>query len=102
MILKDSVNVYLATRALLMLVRYGEFPNGKLIRNSVKKIAIPGMGTGVGRIPYDICALQMKKAVDDFYYEKIKFPGSWYEAQKNHQLLYRKTTTNLRHDNENK
>ena len=59
------------------------------------------MGTGVGRLPYDICALQMKKAVDDFYYEKIKFPGSWYEAQKNHQLLYRKTTTDLQRDNEN-
>lgn len=101
MILKNSVNVYLATRALLMLVRYGKFPDGKLIRDSVKKIAIPGMGTGVGRLPYDICALQMKKAVDDFYYEKFKFPGSWYEAQKNHQLLYRKNTTDLQLDNEN-
>ena len=100
MILRNSVNVYLATRALLLLVRYGEFQDGKLIRDSVKKVAIPGMGTGVGRVPLDICALQMKKAVDDFYYEKLKFPNSWYEAQKSHQLLYQKITTDLQIDNE--
>ena len=100
MILKNSVNVYLAMRALLMLVRYDQFPDGTLIRDTIKKIAIPGMGTGVGRIPYEISALQMRKAVDDFYYEKIKFPGSWYEAQKNHQLLYRKKITDLQIDNE--
>jgi O-acetyl-ADP-ribose deacetylase (regulator of RNase III) len=95
MLLKDSVNVYLATKAVLMLVKYGMFSNGGLIREKVNKIAIPGMGTGVGRLPYEICALQMKKAVDDIYYEKYKFPKTWYEAQKNHQLLYRKSTTDL-------
>ena len=65
------------------------------IREKVKKLAIPGMGTGVGRLPYEICALQMKKAVDDIYYEKYTFPKTWYEAQKNHQLLYRKSTSDL-------
>jgi O-acetyl-ADP-ribose deacetylase (regulator of RNase III) len=82
------------------LVRYGEFQDGKLIRDSVKKVAIPGMGTGVGRLPFEICALQMKKAVDDFYYEKLKFPTSWYEAQKSHQLLYQKITTDLQIDDQ--
>ena len=98
MILRNSANIYLATRAVLKLVRYGKFPDGKLVRENVKKIAIPGMGTGVGRLPFDICALQMKKAVDDFYYEKFEFPKSWDEAQKNHQLLYRKKTTDLQFD----
>jgi O-acetyl-ADP-ribose deacetylase (regulator of RNase III) len=95
MILKESVNVYLATRAVLLLVKYGTFSNGSLIREKVKKLAIPGMGTGVGRFSYEICALQMKKAVDNFFYEKYHFPKTWYEAQKNHQLLYRKSTTDL-------
>ena len=98
MILRDSVNVYLATRAILVLVKHDKFPNGTLINEKVKKIAIPGMGTGVGRLPYDICALQMKKAVEDIYYEKYKFPSTWYEAQKNHQLLYQKKTTDLQFD----
>lgn len=98
MILRDSVNVYLATRAILVLVKHDKFPNGTLINEQVKKIAIPGMGTGVGRLPYDICALQMKKAVEDIYYEKYKFPSTWYEAQKNHQLLYQKKTTDLQFD----
>ena len=95
MILKESVNVYLATKAVLVLLKYGIFSNGSLIREKVNKIAIPGMGTGVGRLPYEICALQMKKAVDDIYYEKYTFPKTWYEAQKNHQLLYRKSTSDL-------
>lgn len=95
MILRDSVNIYLAIRAILLLVKHGEFPDGTLIKEKVKIIAIPGMGTGVGRLPHHICALQMKKAVDDYYYEKYQFPKSWMEAQKIHQLLYRKETTDL-------
>ena len=95
MILKESVNVYLATKAVLLLGKYGTFSDGKVINKKVSKIAIPGMGTGVGRLPYEICALQMKRAVDDFFYENYEFPKSWYEAQKKHQLLYKTTTSDL-------
>ncbi len=95
MILKDSVNIYLATRAVLILVKFGKFPNGSFINEKVKTIAFPGMGTGVGRVPYDICALQMRKAVEDIFYEKYNFPKTWREAQKIHQLLYRNDTPDL-------
>jgi O-acetyl-ADP-ribose deacetylase (regulator of RNase III) len=88
MILKDAINIYLATRAALVLVKFGKLPDGSKISNRVKVIAIPGMGTGVGRVPYDICALQMKKAVDDIFYEKYEFPKSWREAQRAHQSLF--------------
>jgi len=64
MILKDSVNIYLATRAVLILVKFGKFSNGTFINEKVKTIAIPGMGTGVGRVPYDICALQMNYYIE--------------------------------------
>ena len=95
MILKDSVNIYLATRAVLILVKYGKFSNGTFINEKVKSIAFPGMGTGVGRVPYDICALQMRRAVKDIFYENYEFPKTWREAQKNHQLLYRNDTPDL-------
>ena len=95
MILKNLVNVYLATRAIFLLVKYGKFKNGNLIKEKVKKIAIPGMGTGVGKLPYDICALQMKRAIDEIFYEKYEFPKTWQEAQKRHQLLYRQNIKNM-------
>ncbi|MFX1313342.1 MAG: macro domain-containing protein [Promethearchaeota archaeon] len=98
MILYNSVNVYLATRAAIVLVKYGKFKNGNLIKEKVKRIAFPGMGTGVGKVPYDICALQMKKAIDDIFYEKYKFPKNWREAQKRHQLMYRENFKDLQFD----
>ena len=78
-------NVKLATKAAL--------ETG--IKLKLRTIGIPGMGTGVGRLPHDMCALQMKKAVDDYFYDKYEFPKSWMEAQRNHQLLYRKKITDL-------
>lgn len=83
-----SVNVYLATRAVLLLMKYGTFSNGEAISKIVQRVAIPGMGTGVGRFPPSLCAKQMKQAIDDVIIEKFTFPTSWSDAQKRHQLLY--------------
>ncbi len=57
MILKNSVNPYLAARAALLLVKYEVFKEGHLkgesIRDYVESIALPGLGTGVGQVgPY--------------------------------------------------
>ena len=83
-----SVNVYLATRAVLLLIKFGSFPDGRAIDKIVKRVAIPGMGTGVGGFPPAICAKQMKQAVDDILRGSFTFPTSWIEAQTRHQLLY--------------
>jgi O-acetyl-ADP-ribose deacetylase (regulator of RNase III) len=48
---------------------------------------LSGMGTGVGRVPPEICARQMKQAVNDVL-EDREFPRSWSDAQIRHQLLY--------------
>jgi O-acetyl-ADP-ribose deacetylase (regulator of RNase III) len=95
MILKDTVNVYLAIRAVLILVKHGTFLDKSPIKEKVKSVAIPGMGTGVGRVPYDLCAIQMKQAVDDIFYEKYEFPTSWSDAQKSHQKLYSSNVRDL-------
>ena len=88
MILNETVNVYLATRAVILLVRHGRFPDGRPIGDVVRTIAVPGMGTGVGMVPPAICARQMKAAVDDALLKPTSFPSSWMEAQIRHQLLY--------------
>ena len=88
MILSETVNVYLAIRGLLLLVKYGQFEEGTAIREKVQTIALPGMGTGVGQVSPDIFARQMKQAVEEVIEEKNGFPTSWWEAAKRHQLLY--------------
>jgi O-acetyl-ADP-ribose deacetylase (regulator of RNase III) len=86
MILKDSVNVYLASRAIFSLLKN---------ETRINTVSISGLGTGVGKVPYDICAKQMKQAYDHVWLEKFVFPDTWSEAQKNHQLLYSKTYRDL-------
>jgi O-acetyl-ADP-ribose deacetylase (regulator of RNase III) len=88
----ETVNPYLATRAVLLLVKNGTFPRGehagKRISERVESIAFPGMGTGVGRVPFDVCARQVRAAIDDVILDKFQFPQSWAEASENHQRLY--------------
>ncbi len=54
MILSNSVNPYLAMRAVLLLIKNGTFASGMLqgerISDAVKSVAFPGLGTGVGRV----------------------------------------------------
>ncbi|MCL4872397.1 MAG: macro domain-containing protein [Anaerolineae bacterium] len=83
-----SVNIYLATRAVLLLMKFGTFSDGTVINTVVQQVAIPGMGTGVGRFPPAICAKQMKQAVDDILLDQHEFPTTWSQAQERHQLLY--------------
>ena len=79
MILKDTVNVYLASKAIFYLLKK---------ESRIKTITISGLGTGVGQIPYDICAKQMKQAYTDIWLNEYTFPNNWHDAQTRHQLLY--------------
>ncbi|MBP0016823.1 MAG: macro domain-containing protein [Cyanobacteria bacterium SBLK] len=92
MILKDSINPYLAARAVLLLIKYGIFENGilegELISQAVQTVAFPGLGTGVGRIGVNTCAYQVRKAIEVVLLEKDIFPQSWLDAQQRHQKLY--------------
>jgi len=88
----DTVNPYLATRAVLLLARHGLFASGpragQKISDHVRSIAFPGMGTGVGSVPPAIAARQMRAAIDDGLRSKARLPKSWDEASEGHQLLY--------------
>lgn len=92
MILKETVNPYLAARAALLLVKHGRFDRepfaGEAIASVVRTIAFPGMGTGVGQVGPNICARQMRAAIDEVVLEKATVPQTWADAQSRHQLLY--------------
>lgn len=77
MILKDTVNVYLAIKGLLNLLR---------VNSQIKTVALSGMGTGVGQLPPEIFTRQMNQAIID--HKSLLYPNSWHEAQEKHQDLY--------------
>lgn len=89
---RETVAPYLAMRAALLLARHGAFPDGPLagqpVADHVKTLAFPGLGTGVGRVPPETCARQMRAAVEEHLLEGYRLPTSWAEASERHQLLY--------------
>lgn len=79
---KDSVNVYLATKAAIICawkLRY------------INSIVFPGMGIGVGRVPHDICVKQMLTAIKEVMLGIGGMPNTFLEAQEQHQSLYNLT-----------
>jgi len=65
---KESINVYLAMRAILVAIsRYNEKNNME-----IKKIVIPGLGTGVGGMRYKEAVEQMYSAYQNIYTDKWK------------------------------
>jgi len=95
----DTVAPYLAARAVLLLIRHGSFADGpsagRPIGEIIRSIAFPGMGTGVGGVPTDICARQMRKAIEGHRSGSARLPLSWAEASEDHQLLYTNEPTRL-------
>ncbi len=89
MVLKDTVNVYLASKAIFYLLKnvnaehrhsYGQ--------DLINTVTISGLGTGVGQVPFDICAKQMKQGYIDGSKTENRLPLTWEEAEEQHQMLY--------------
>lgn len=100
--LQDTINPYLAARATLLLVKRGVFRTGTFVgqpvRDYVHSIAFPGLGTGVGQVPFAVCAHQVRQAIEDVVLESRPFPGSWAVAQARHQQLYTDRIRDLQYD----
>ena len=56
----DTVNAFLAMRAILITIREYNSKHDHLINS----VAIPGLCTGAGKMPFDRCARQMRAAYD--------------------------------------
>jgi O-acetyl-ADP-ribose deacetylase (regulator of RNase III) len=88
-----TINPYLAARASFLLVRYGRLTipeyEGDNISDHIESIAFPGMGTGAeGAVPPELCAIQMRKAIEDFVLGRFRFPGSEENAEELHRFLF--------------
>lgn len=92
---------YLATRAVLLLVSHGKFQagreEGKSIRDHIQTVAFPGLGTGVGRVPFAVCARQVRAAIEECSSGRFSLPKTWLEASERHQLLYTDRPRDLQH-----
>ena len=102
MILRNSVNPYLAARGVLLLIKHGTFASGSLkgepVARFVDSVAFPGLGTGVGRVGPNTCARQVRAAIEEVILGRKEFPQSWADAQKRHQQLYTDQIRDLQYD----
>jgi O-acetyl-ADP-ribose deacetylase (regulator of RNase III) len=99
MILSETVNPYLAARAVLRLIRSGTVAVGNFagtpIASVISTVAFPGLGTGVGRVGPNTCARQVRAAIEEVILGQGSFPRTWAEAQQRHQLLYTERVRDL-------
>lgn len=79
--IRESVNAYLAMKAILLAAR----AHADAI--PICSVAIPGLGTGVGKLDPDTAALQMRRAYDEIVLGNFTPPASFGEAQKRHIQL---------------
>jgi O-acetyl-ADP-ribose deacetylase (regulator of RNase III) len=87
----QTVNPYLAFRAVLLLWRDGALSDGSPIRETIRTIAAPGLGTGVGQVPPTFCARQMRQAYDDILGEEpfsAAESRTWLEIDRHRQALF--------------
>lgn len=95
----ETVAPYLAARAVLRLIKSGKMRFGIYaglgVSGRVSSVAFPGLGTGVGRVPAVMCALQVRKAVDAILFAKEPYPLSWHDAQTKHQAMYTNVARDL-------
>jgi len=85
--IKGTANPYLAIRGVLLAVKHGIFKDGTPVKDRIKTIAFPGMGTGVGQISPQVFSKQMKQAVKDVIEEKFEFPQTIWNAEKSHREI---------------
>lgn len=77
----DSINAYLAMKAILIAAR----AHNDVI--PIRSVAIPGLGTGIGKLLPATAALQMWRAYDEVIRGHFTPPGSFGEAQRRHRQL---------------
>lgn len=78
LIITDTINVYLAMRAILLVLKQ---------HSEINTVSIPGLGTGVGQVNYHVCAAQMKQAYDDIWLNNYTYPQTLRDASVRHDNL---------------
>jgi O-acetyl-ADP-ribose deacetylase (regulator of RNase III) len=87
--IRESVNPYLAARAVFLLWTSGRFLDGPLagqpLAAHIQTIAMPGLGTGVGSVEELACARQVRAALDDVVLDRFTFPPTWVDVLARHE-----------------
>ncbi|RAK65820.1 macro domain-containing protein [Hymenobacter edaphi] len=91
-------NVYLATKAILLLLRHGRLRTGELVADKVQTVAIPGLGTGVGQVAPLVCARQMRLAWEDVTREQHATKQGWEELRSNYAYFYTHDPQHITYD----
>ena len=83
MTVHESVNAYLAMKAVLcaVLAHHDE--------SSINSVAVPGLGTGIGKLSAEVAATQMWTAYQETVLQLGKRPANFAEAQRQHLALNR-------------
>ncbi len=81
--IRSSVNSYLAMKAILTVAQAHEGSP------AIRTIAIPGLGTGIGRLAPELAATQMAQAYREVVLGEHVYPRNFAEAQKMHLGLNR-------------
>jgi O-acetyl-ADP-ribose deacetylase (regulator of RNase III) len=81
MTIAKTINPYLAARAVFLVYLNGIIRTGintdRPACQVIDRIAMPGLGTGVGSVSPEICARQVRAAIDDVILGKFEYPTSW-------------------------
>jgi O-acetyl-ADP-ribose deacetylase (regulator of RNase III) len=81
MTIAKTINPYLAARAVFLVWLNGTIRTGintdRPACKVIHRIAMPGLGTGVGSVSPEICAKQIRAAIDDVILGKFEYPESW-------------------------
>lgn len=87
-----TVNAFLAFKAVLMQVEAHNALNSE--DKHINSILCPGLGTAVGRMPHQVCALQMLFAYKMVFENVAKTPDDLAEAWNSHYILSKGTAIN--------
>ena len=79
----DTVNAYLAFRAVIRAVRH----YNRTAANAIETILCPGLGTATGRIPPEVCAVQMLHAYRTSHLGDTWRPASLGDAVDAHRRM---------------
>jgi O-acetyl-ADP-ribose deacetylase (regulator of RNase III) len=63
----DGAAARAAAKAVLRLWRDATLPTGARVRDEVRSVALPGLGTGVGGLSPEVCARQVGAALDEVF-----------------------------------
>tara|TARA_R110000851_G_scaffold248445_3_gene400965 strand:+ start:245 stop:853 length:609 start_codon:yes stop_codon:yes gene_type:complete len=86
--LKGTPNVYLASKAIFSMLKKTLINSEHRVGGAlIKKVTISGLGTGVGGVPYEVCASQMRQAYDDVWLGQETFPNSFNEIKQKHNRI---------------